>query len=103
MVQDPALRRELTWITDSELGLPGEDPSSTEVRVAVHWTQVYRELLELTSALLERSESTLRSMNDDAVREGAETQRMLRAQREQYLARYDFWRDRAGSLSADAN
>jgi hypothetical protein len=103
VLQEPAIRRELTWITDSELGLPGEDPSSTEVRVAVHWTQVYRELLEMTSALLERSESTLRAMNDDAAREGADTQRVLRAQREQYLARYDFWRDRAGSLSADAN
>lgn len=103
MLQEPALRRELTWITDSEMGLPGEDPSSTEVRVAVHWTQVYRELLEMTSALLERSESMLRAMNDDAALAGAETQRDLRAQREQYLFRYDFWRSRAGSLSADAN
>lgn len=103
MLQEPAIRRELTWITDLELGLPGEDPSTTEVRVAVHWTQVYRELLEMTSALLERSELTMRAMNDDAAREGADTQRVLRAQREQYLARYDYWHDRAGSLSADAN
>jgi hypothetical protein len=39
-------------------------------------------------------------MNPEAAREGAATQQVLRAQREQYMARYDFWRDRASALSS---
>jgi hypothetical protein len=54
----------------------------------------------MTAALLERSDSTLRTMTAAAAREGATTQQVLRAQREQYLARYDYWRDRASDLSA---
>jgi hypothetical protein len=91
---------EITWVTDGDLLLPGEDPASHEIGDAVHWTQVYRELIGMTASLLERSDSTLRSMSPAAAREGAATQQVLRAQREQYLARYDFWRDRASVLSS---
>ena len=98
MLDEASVRTEITWITDSDLLLPGEDPTTVDVRDAVHWLQVYRELIGMTAALLERSDSTLRTMTAAAAREGATTQEVLRAQREQYLARYDFWHERAVSL-----
>jgi hypothetical protein len=84
----------VTWITDPALLLPGEDPTSTVIRDAVHWCQVYRELIEMTGALLERSDSAINRI------EARRTQSVLRAQRDQYSARYEFWRDRVGSLQA---
>jgi hypothetical protein len=96
-------RSEITWVTDPELLLAGEDPSSGEVRDAIHWVQVYGELIGMTSALLERSEPTVRGMHEDAAHEATGTQRVLRAQRQQYQARYDFWRDRAAALSSPAS
>jgi|HubBroStandDraft_3_1064219.scaffolds.fasta_scaffold1616825_1 hypothetical protein len=90
----------VTWITDPALLLPGEDPTSTVIRDAVHWCQVYRELIEMTGALLERSDSAINRMKDGAALEARRTQSVLRAQRDQYSARYEFWRDRVGSLQA---
>lgn len=100
MLDDTLLRSEITWDTDPDLLLPGEDPASGEVRDAIHWIQVYGELIGMTSALLERSEPTVRGMHQDAASEAGGTQRVLRAQRQQYQARYDFWRDRATALSS---
>ena len=99
MLDDTLLRSEITWVTDPESLLPGEDPTSFEVRDAVHWVQVYGELIGMTSALLERSEPTVRGMHQDAAFEAGGTQKVLRAQRLQYQARYEFWRDRATALS----
>jgi len=95
-------RREMTWLTDPAMLLAGEDPASREVRDAVHWIRVFRELIDMTSALLERSESAARVMHHDAVTEVRGTQRLLREQRAQYLARYDFWQGRAAALSRHA-
>jgi neutral trehalase len=91
---------EVTWVTDPEMLLPGEDPASGEIRDAIHWIQVYGELIGMTSAMLERSEPTVRGMQEDAAHEAGGTQRVLRAQRQHYQARYDFWRDRATALNA---
>jgi hypothetical protein len=93
-------RSEITWVTDPELLLPGEDPASGDAHDAIHWIQVYGELIGMTSALLERSEPTVRDMHQDAAHEASGTQRVLRAQRRQYEARYDFWRGRASVLSS---
>ena len=57
----------------------------------MRWVRVYRDLIELTTVLLERTESALKQMADDAVQEAGVDQRLLRTQRERYLARYDFW------------
>jgi hypothetical protein len=92
---------EITWVTDPAMLLPGEDSASMEVRDAVHWSQVYRELIGITGALLERSESSVRGMTAEATEEAGETRRVLRAQRAQYLARYEFWRERVAALSRD--
>jgi neutral trehalase len=92
-------RSEITWVTDPELLLPGEDPASGEVRDAIRWIQIYGELIGMTSALLERAEPTVRGMHQEAAYEAGETQRLLRAQREQYQARYAFWRHRAAALT----
>jgi hypothetical protein len=99
VLDDTLLRSEITWVTDPESLLPGEDPTSVEIHVAVHWVQVYGELIGMTSALLERSEPTVLGMQQDAATEAGGTQQVLRAQRLQYQARYEFWRDRASALS----
>ena len=99
MLDEAAVRSEITWVTDPEMLLPGEDPASGEIRDAIHWIQIYGELIGMTSALLERSEPTVRGMHEDAANEAGGTQKVLRAQRQQYQARYDFWRDRATALS----
>jgi hypothetical protein len=98
VLDEATTRHEMTWVTDPAMLLAGEDPNSTDIRDAIHWVRVYRELIDMTGALLERSESTSRGMHHDTVHEAGGTQRLLRAQREQYLARYAFWRDRAASL-----
>lgn len=100
MLDETLVRGEITWVTDPDMLLSGEDPASDDVREAIHWMQVYGELIAMTSALLERSEPTVRSMQLDAATEAGGTQKVLRAQRQQYQARYDFWRDRASALSA---
>ena len=99
MLDDTLTRSEITWVTDPESLLPGEDPTSVEVRDAVHWVQVYGELIGMTSALLERSEPTVRGMQQEAATEAGGTQKVLRAQRLQYQARYEFWRERATALT----
>lgn len=101
MLDETSPYGEITWVTDPAMLLPGEDSASMEVRDAVHWSQVYRELIGITGALLERSESSVRGMTAEATEEAGETRRVLRAQRAQYLARYEFWRERVAALSRD--
>jgi neutral trehalase len=99
VLDEVPVRSEITWVTDPEMLLPGEDAASGEIRDAIHWIQVYGDLIGMTSAMLERSEPTVRDMHEDAAYEAGGTQRLLRAQRDQYQARYDFWRDRATALT----
>jgi hypothetical protein len=82
---------ELALAVDPDTLLPGEDPDSTDPADGVHWVRVYRDLIELTTVLLERTESALRAMTGDAIREADLDQRLLRIQRERYLSRYEFW------------
>jgi neutral trehalase len=100
VLDEVPVRSEITWVTDPEMLLPGEDAASGEIRDAIHWIQVYGDLIGMTSAMLERSEPTVRDMHEDAAAEAAGTQRVLRAQRQHYEARYDFWRDRASALNS---
>lgn len=82
---------ELVEAVDPETLLPGEDPDSTDPADGVRWVGVYRDLIELTTVLLERTESALKAMSGDAIREAGVDQRLLRIQRERYLSRYEFW------------
>lgn len=102
MLDEALIRSEIKWVTDPEMLLPGENPASGGIRDAIHWIQIYGELIGMTSALLERAEPTVRGMHQEAANEAGETQRLLRAQRHQYEARYDFWQDRATALTCGA-
>jgi hypothetical protein len=64
----------------------------------VRWLRVYRDLIELTTVLLERTESALTSMAGDAIREAGADQRRLRMQRARYEARYEFWARRIDNV-----
>jgi hypothetical protein len=58
---------------------------------------VYRDLIELTTVLLERTESALKFMAGDAIWEAGMDQRTLRLQRERYVARFDYWVSRVAA------
>ncbi|MFI5287865.1 MAG: hypothetical protein ACHQ4F_16330, partial [Candidatus Dormibacteria bacterium] len=62
---------------DPGILLPGEDPDSVDPADAVRWVRVYRDLIELTTVLLERTESALKQMAGDAIREATVDQRLL--------------------------
>ena len=88
------LESDVAQAVDPEALLPGEDPESVDPGDAVRWLGVYRDLIELTTVLLERTESALKSMAGDAVREAGVDQQLLRMQRERYVTRYEFWAGR---------
>jgi hypothetical protein len=91
MSSSPALPLDFAEALDPDALLPGEDPESLDRADAVRWLRVYRDLIELTTVLLERTESALKSMAGDAIREAGVDQRRLRMQRARYEARYEFW------------
>jgi CheY-like chemotaxis protein len=81
--------------------LEGEDEHTAYVDDAVHWTEVYAELLDFKRSLLAVAEHELRSMNHDAESEVKETDlKVLIAEAARFERRLDFWRVRAGELKA---
>ena len=80
--EPPHMANDLAQAVDRETLLPGEDPESTDPADGVRWVRVYRDLIALTTVLLERTESALKTMTGDAVREAGLDQRLLRIQRE---------------------
>ena len=91
MSSSTALPADFAEAIDPNTLLPGEDPESRDPADGVRWLRVYRDLIELTTVLLERTESALKSMAGDAIQEAGVDQRLLRMQRERYQSRYEFW------------
>ena len=91
MSSSPALPADFAETLDPDTLLPGEDPDSRDPADGVRWLRVYRDLIELTTVLLERTESAIKAMADDAIQEAGVDQRLLRMQRARYEARYEFW------------
>jgi hypothetical protein len=81
--------------------LEGEDEHTAYVDDAVHWTEVYAELLDFKRSLLAVAEDELRSMNHDAESEVKETDlKVLIAEAARFERRLGFWQERADELKA---
>jgi hypothetical protein len=80
--------------------LDGEDEQTTYADDAVHWTKVYRELLEFKHSLLNLAEHRVTSMGDDAGSEVKDTDlKVLKAEAVRFERRLAFWRARTSELS----
>jgi hypothetical protein len=88
---------------DSTRLLPGEDPEAPHPEDALHWAQVYRELTEFKNRAIDRIVIDAIGMGDAARLEVETTDLVvLRAERDRFLRRADFWRDRYRKLSDGA-
>jgi hypothetical protein len=88
---------------DDQRLLPGEDPAATHPDDAVHWAQVYRELTEFKNRAMDRIVIDAVGLGDVARREVESTDLVvLRAERDRFQKRAEFWRDRYRKLAANA-
>ena len=75
--------------------LEGEDEGTAYLDDAVHWTQVYAELLDFKRSLLTVAERRIASMDADAQSEVEETDlKVLQAEAARFERRLDFWHHR---------
>lgn len=80
--------------------LDGEDEQTTYADDAIHWTKVYRELLDFKHSLLNVAEKSVASMEDDAGSEVKDTDlKVLKAEAARFERRLAFWQVRANQLS----
>src|SRR6202165_2426957 len=83
--------------------LPGENPTATHPDDALHWAQVYRELCEFKNRAMDRMVVEAVGLGDVARQEIESTDIVvLRAERDRFQRRAEFWRDRYRSLSDGA-
>ena len=83
--------------------LPGEDPTAGHPDDALHWAQVYRELCEFKNRAIDRMAIDAVGLGDVARKEVESTDLVvLRAERDRFQRRAEFWRDRYLKLSRGA-
>jgi hypothetical protein len=88
---------------DSSRLLPGEDPKAGHPDDAFHWAQVYRELCEFKNRAMDRIAIDAVSLGDVARQEVESTDLVvLKAERDRFQRRAEFWRDRYRELAARA-
>jgi hypothetical protein len=81
--------------------LEGEDEHTEYIDDAVHWTEVYAELLDFKQSLLELAEQRVAALDDDAGSEVRETDlKVLAAEAARFRRRLAFWQGRIGELEA---
>lgn len=80
--------------------LDGEDEQTTYADDAIHWTKVYRELLDFKRGLLNLAERGVTSMGNDAGSEVKDTDlKVLKAEAARFERRLAFWQLRTNELS----
>lgn len=72
--------------------LPGEDPQSAYIEDSELWVEIYGELIQVTSGLLERLDGS--TSTDADVEVG-----LLMEQRERFHRRLAFWQSRLRELT----
>ena len=83
--------------------LQGEDPTAGHPDDALHWAQVYRELCEFKNRAIDRLLVDAAGLGDAARKEIESTDLVvLRAERDRFQRRADYWRDRYRSTSSGA-
>lgn len=88
---------------DTERLLAGEDPSSRIRDDALHWIDVYTELLEFKLRVLDESAAVAAEMSEPALAEISATDvEVLRAEADRFRERLEFWRKRLVELDGDS-
>src|SRR5690348_11596392 len=89
-------------LLNPEHRLPGEADSETSTLLedAMHWLQVYHELLTFTRTLLRTAEVHKEGAPEAVVAEVSDDQRLLEAELSRLEQRHRFWRERAQQLRA---
>jgi hypothetical protein len=83
--------------------LPGEDPAAGHPDDALHWAQVYRELVEFKNRAIDRMIIDAVGLGDVARQEIESTDLVvLRAERDRFQRRAESWRDRYRKLAGVA-
>jgi hypothetical protein len=78
--------------------LEGENPRTVDAVDAHHWIRIYAELLQFKRRLLEKAETEMSKLSDDARPGVVEDIDMVQRQMERYLARQAFWLRRERDL-----
>lgn len=79
--------------------LPGEDERTPHMDDALHWMNVYSELLDFKRRLLIVADERLVSMGDAARAEVEDTDlKVLQAEADRLERRFDFWTARAAAM-----
>ena len=82
--------------------LEGENPKTSFVDDAVHWINVYSELLEYKGDILERTLAEQSTADPAAGRELAKTdQAFIEEEAARFQRRLEFWRQRYKELAGD--
>jgi hypothetical protein len=100
-VQKKLTFADMTRAIDQHTLLFGEDPRSLYLEDALHWLQVYAELIQFKASVLEVADIAAEAMSETARRDVAFDQDLLRAQADRYRIRRQFWSARAADLAAD--
>jgi hypothetical protein len=83
--------------------LPGENAASQHPEDALHWASVYRELWDFKNRTIDRILIDTVALGDVARQEIEKTDLVvLRAERDRFQRRAEFWRDRYRMLSKPA-
>jgi hypothetical protein len=80
--------------------MDGENPDSTEIEDAIHWSNVYGELITFKERLLAQMRSGLPSLPGEAAAEVRGVDMAItRQQMERYKSRRAFWEQRTKDLA----
>lgn len=83
--------------------LPGENPAARHPEDALHWAEVYRELIEFKNRAIDRIVIDAVGLGDLARQEVESTDLVvLKAERDRFQGRADYWRDRYRKLAGGA-
>jgi hypothetical protein len=94
-------RRAALDAVEPERLLEGENEDSAYLDDAMHWAEVYTELLDFKQSLLTLAEQRVTVMHDDAGLEVEETDlKVLKAEAARFERRLEFWQDRISALQA---
>jgi hypothetical protein len=86
---------------DGERLLAGEDPNTPYREDAMHWVDVYAELVGFKNDLLERLSQDRKLLSDAARVELERDENLLRVELERLKLRLGFWETRREELSSE--
>ena len=88
---------------DDDRLLPGEKPDSAHPEDALHWAEVYRELCDFKERAIEQITIDVIALGEEARKEIEGTDLVvLRAERDRFRRRAEFWRQRFRRLREPA-